>query len=61
MHDIRAIGLDPDAYDTGWAKRGGSPAASALIALDEARRAAQTALQQAQSRRNEASTLIGRA
>jgi seryl-tRNA synthetase len=61
MHDIRAIRLDPDAYDTGWAKRGAAPAATELIALDEARRAAQTALQQAQSRRNEASALIGRA
>jgi seryl-tRNA synthetase len=61
MHDIRAIRLDPDAYDTGWARRGGAPAAAELIALDEARRAAQTALQQAQSRRNEASAQIGRA
>ena len=47
MHDIRAIRLDPDAYDTGWAKRGVPPVAVQLIALDEARRAAQTALQQA--------------
>jgi seryl-tRNA synthetase len=61
MHDIRAIRLDPDAYDTGWAKRGAGPAAAELIALDEARRAAQTALQQAQSRRNEASAKIGKA
>jgi seryl-tRNA synthetase len=61
MHDIRAIRLDPDAYDTGWAKRGAAPAAAELVALDEARRAAQTALQQAQSRRNEVSALIGRA
>jgi seryl-tRNA synthetase len=61
MHDIRAIRLDPDAYDTGWAKRGVGSAATELIALDEARRAAQTALQQAQSRRNEVSALIGRA
>jgi seryl-tRNA synthetase len=60
MHDIRAIRLDPDAYDTGWARRGVAPAAADLIALDEARRAAQTALQQAQSRRNEVSGLIGR-
>ena len=61
MHDIRAIRLDPDAYDAGWARRGVAPAAADLSALDEARRAAQTALQQAQSRRNEASALIGRA
>jgi seryl-tRNA synthetase len=61
MHDIRAIRLDPDAYDAGWAARGLSPAAAGLICLDEARRAAQTALQKAQSRRNEVSALIGRA
>jgi seryl-tRNA synthetase len=61
MHDIRAIRLDPDAYDSGWAARGVAPAAAGVIALDEARRAAQTALQQAQSRRNEVSSLIGRA
>lgn len=61
MHDIRAIRLDPDVYDTGWTARGLAPASADLIALDEARRGAQTALQQAQSRRNEASSLIGRA
>jgi seryl-tRNA synthetase len=61
MHDIRAIRLDPDAYDTGWARRGGSPTAGALVALDERRRQAQTALQQAQSRRNEVSGRIGKA
>jgi seryl-tRNA synthetase len=61
MHDLRAIRLDPDAYDAGWIARGLAPAAAGIIALDEARRAAQTALQQAQARRNEASALIGRA
>jgi seryl-tRNA synthetase len=61
MHDIRAIRLDPEAYDTGWAARGLSPAAAGLIALDEARRAAQTSLQKSQGRRNEVSGLIGRA
>jgi seryl-tRNA synthetase len=61
MHDIRAIRLNPADYDTGWAARGLSPASPAIIALDEARRGAQTALQQAQSRRNELSTLIGKA
>jgi seryl-tRNA synthetase len=61
MHDIRAIRLDPDAYDTGWTKRGVAPASAGLVALDEARRAAQTTLQQAQSRRHEVSAQIGRA
>ncbi len=61
MHDIRAIRLDPDAFDQGWASRGVPTAAAGLIALDEARRAAQTRLQQAQSRRNEVSALVGKA
>jgi seryl-tRNA synthetase len=59
MHDIRAIRDNPDAYDRGWAARGLSPQAPAMLALDAALRAAQTALQAAQSRRNEASKLIG--
>jgi seryl-tRNA synthetase len=61
MHDIRAIRLDPETYDAGWAARGAPAASAEILALDEARRAAQTALQQAQSRRNEVSALIGRA
>ena len=61
MHDLKAIRLDPDLYDAAWARRGLSAVAGGVVALDEARRAAQTALQQAQSRRNELSGLIGRA
>ncbi len=61
MHDIRAIRFDPEAFDRAWASRGVPPAAAGLIALDEARRAAQTRLQQAQSRRNEVSILVGKA
>jgi seryl-tRNA synthetase len=58
---MRAIRLDPDAFDTGWAKRGGSPMAAILVALDEKRRQAQTALQRAQSRRKEVSGQVGKA
>ncbi len=61
MHDIRAIRLDPDAFDAGWAARGVAAVARDIIALDEERRAVQTALQQAQSRRNELSGQIGKA
>jgi seryl-tRNA synthetase len=61
MHDIRAIRLDPEAYDAGWAARGQPPASAQIVALDEARRGAQTALQRAQGRRKEVSALIGRA
>ena len=61
MHDIRAIRDNPDAYDRGWAARGLSPQTPAILELDRKLRAAQTALQDAQSRRNDASRLIGQA
>ena len=61
MHDIRAIRLDPDAFDLAWARRGLGPTAAGLLVLDEALRSAQTTLQQAQSRRNEVSARIGKA
>jgi seryl-tRNA synthetase len=61
MHDIRLIRENPEAFDAGLARRGLAPLSKALIALDEARRAATTEVQVAQSRRNEASKLIGAA
>jgi seryl-tRNA synthetase len=61
MHDIKAIRDDPAAYDRAWASRGLGPQTPALLGLDERLRAAQTALQAVQSRRNEASKLIGQA
>ena len=61
MHDIRAIRDDPQAFDRGWAARGLSPQTPAILALDAELRAGQTQLQSAQSRRNEASKLIGMA
>ena len=61
MHDIRAIRDNPQAYDHAWARRGLSAQTPAILALDEQLRAAQTALQAAQNRRNEASKLIGQA
>jgi seryl-tRNA synthetase len=61
MHDIKFIRDNPDLFDTGLAKRSLSPQAEALIALDVETRAAQTASQQAQARRNDASKLIGQA
>jgi len=61
MHDIRSIRDDPEAFDTGLARRGLAPRAAALIALDERRRAVITELQAGQARRNEASKAIGAA
>ena len=52
---------DPEAYDQAWAARGLPAQTPRILELDEHLRACQTALQAAQSRRNEASRLIGKA
>jgi seryl-tRNA synthetase len=61
MHDIRAIRENPELYEKAWAAKGRSGAAAEAIALDAKLRAAKLALETAQSRRNEASKLIGQA
>jgi seryl-tRNA synthetase len=61
MHDIRLIRESPAGFNAALARRGLEPVAKALIALDEERRALTTQVQVAQSRRNEASKLIGAA
>ena len=61
MHDIRLIRENPEAFDTALAKRGVSPVAAELVALDERRRALITEAQTGQARRNEASKAIGAA
>ena len=61
MHDIRAIRDDPAALDAALARRGVEPVSSELLRLDEARREAATAAQEALARRNEASKAIGAA
>lgn len=61
MHDIRFIRENPEAFDAALARRGAEPLAQTLIGLDEVRRALTTQVQVAQSRRNEASKLIGAA
>ena len=59
MHDIRAIRADPAAFDAAMARRGLPPVTGELIILDTNRRAAQTALQQKQARRNALAREIG--
>ena len=61
MHDIRSVRDDPQAFDEGLARRGLPPQSTAMLALDERRRALATELQSAQTRRNEASKAIGQA
>jgi len=61
MHDIRMIREAPEAFDKALARRGAEPVSADILALDEERRALTTQLQEAQSRRNEASKAIGKA
>ena len=61
MHDLRWIRENPEAFDEGLRRRGMAPMAPRLIGLDARRRAGQTELQEARTRRNEASKLIGAA
>jgi seryl-tRNA synthetase len=61
MHDLRFIRENPQAFDAGLTARGAEPAAARIVELDERRRALTTRLQEAQSRRNEASKTIGQA
>jgi len=61
MHDIRWIRENPDAFDKALARRGLEALSASLIAIDEKRRAAIQASEQAQARRNAASKEIGEA
>ena len=61
MFDLRAIRDDPAGFDRGWARRGLEARSPAILALDVERRQAQTRLQVALARRNEASKEIGEA
>jgi seryl-tRNA synthetase len=64
MHDVKAIRDDPGAYERAWRSRGMADSAGvveAVLDADRSLRAAQTALQTLQSRRNDASKLIGAA
>ncbi|MGJ4888722.1 serine--tRNA ligase [Bradyrhizobium sp. HKCCYLRH3099] len=61
MHDIKSIRDNPQGFDAALTRRGLSPLSSHLLAIDERRRAAILASEQAQARRNAASKEIGEA
>ena len=61
MHDIKFIRENPEAFDAGLARRGLEPLSAQILALDSERRSVATRMQEAQSRRNDASKLIGAA
>ncbi len=59
MHDIRAIRTDPAAFDAAMARRGLPAVSAGIMVLDVERRAASTALQEKQARRNALAKEIG--
>jgi seryl-tRNA synthetase len=59
MHDIKSIRDNPEAFDAALKRRGLEPLSASLLAIDEKRRAAILASEQAQARRNSASKEIG--
>ncbi|WP_206931259.1 serine--tRNA ligase [Roseococcus thiosulfatophilus] len=61
MHDIKTVRTDPAGFDAALARRGLPPQSAALLALDEARRAAIGLGEGAQARRNALSREIGAA
>lgn len=61
MHDLKYIRENPEAFDDALKRRGAEASSALILALDEKRRAAQTEMQAAQARRNEASKAIGAA
>jgi len=52
MHDVRLIRNDPEWFDKAMARRGLPPQSKVILEKDSARRAAQTAAQEQQTRRN---------
>ena len=61
MYDIRFIREQAERFDQGLINRGAAPLSARLIALDDERRAAITASQTAQEKRNALSKEIGQA
>ncbi|HVJ51327.1 MAG TPA: serine--tRNA ligase [Aliidongia sp.] len=61
MHDLKSIRDAAGEFDRGLARRGLPPESAGILSLDAARRAAQTSLQELQSKRNETSRLVGQA
>ena len=61
MYDLKWIRDNSDAFDAALAKRGLAPESSAILKLDEERRALIQKLQDAQTKRNAASKEIGKA
>ncbi len=60
MHDLRYIREHPEEFDAAMQRRGSEAVSARLLKADAARRAAQTAFQEMQERRNSLSREIGK-
>jgi seryl-tRNA synthetase len=60
MHDLRYIRENPEAFDAELGRRGAEAVSARILEIDAARRAAQTAFQEMQERRNTLSREIGK-
>lgn len=61
MHDIKSIRTNPEAFDASLARRGLAPQSAEILALDAAKRARQTELQELLAKRNGFAKQIGMA
>ncbi|PZW49169.1 seryl-tRNA synthetase [Humitalea rosea] len=59
MHDVKAVRADPAGFDAALARRKMAPVSPVLLAVDERRRVALAAAQEAQARRNALAKEIG--
>jgi seryl-tRNA synthetase len=59
MHDIRLIRENPEAFDKALKRRHLPPSSVEIVRLDEEYRATQTAMQEAQAKRNDLSRQVG--
>lgn len=59
MHDLRYIRENPETFDAALQSRGLAPSSSDILGFDEARRAAQTRMQELQAKRNAVSKEVG--
>jgi seryl-tRNA synthetase len=59
MFDLKLIRDNPEAFDSGWKRRGLPPQTPQILAMDEKHRTVMTSLQELLAKRNDASKQIG--
>ena len=59
MFDLKLIRETPDVFDSGWKRRGMEPQTPAILSLDEAHRAALSAMESTKAKMNDLAKQIG--